>query len=138
MLYGTNWVGKPVTISHVLEVVNSLPAYLEGEDRPSFAYTNIASIIKNYCFQTGIQPEPFKREEMCSAHDRYERRFWEQSLDLCLHDAAVTHTYLAARLDNPNHREQQAGIACDIWFWSRQLRKDVAEEQARENTRRNL
>lgn len=129
MLYGTNWVSKPTTIGHVLEVCNSLPAYLEDEDKPSFAYSNISELVKDMCRVNSIRPVEFDIEAMCSAHTKYERRFWEQALDLTLHDAAVWHTFRAAREDLPKDRERQAQIACDLWMWSRQLRKDVAEER---------
>jgi hypothetical protein len=131
MLYGTNWVTKPTTIGNILETVNSLPAYLDGDDKPSFAYTNIAGLIKEYCRTHNISPVPFVAVEMCSGFTEYNRRMWESSLDMCLHDAAVHHTFQAARRDTLIGRECEAAIACDLWFWSRQLRKDVAEEMVR-------
>lgn len=131
MLYGTNWVSTPTTLGHILETVNCLPAWLEGEDKPSLAYTNIAGLIKEYCRVQDIQPQPFEADKMCSAFSKYNRRMWESSLDMCLHDAAVHHTFQAARSGPLVERERQACLACDLWFWSRQLRKEVAEEMVR-------
>ena len=63
--------------------------------------------------------------------EEFQVERWCYIFDHLLHDAAVSYVFLAAAEGDASLAAAYAGVACDMFDWSAELRKGVAIEAFR-------
>jgi hypothetical protein len=144
---GTLYTNHDTRIGHLLQTAYWLDnqQWKEFHGIIPWEYHNIINIVKgdirnwDQWFNLNTEPIDDPADHYCSvltsgAYENQYQMAWSfmHILDLQLHDAAATYTYLAAEKTG-KRAEQYAQIACNLWQYSRQLRVDAARPKCQDH-----
>ena len=143
---GTLYSQHPTTLGHLMQTVYWLDnqAWKEFSTILPWEYHNIANCVRHDIQQWAqwynvkanpiVEDRDFYCSTITSEYENVYQAVWSfmQILDLQLHDAAVTYTFLAAESNGDETPKQYAEIACGLWGYSRQLRVDSQRESVKD------
>jgi hypothetical protein len=151
-LTGTLYTEHPTTLGHLVQTCYWLDnqVWTGMHNIIPYEYHNITGVLMiairqwegAYSLNFALVTDPI--DHYCSPltsqdTDNPYQLAWRfmHSLDLQLHDAAVTYTYLAAEKTG-KRAEQYAAIACQLWGYSRQLRVDAQRQRVQDHVQNTI